>query len=65
MQRFVVVGLGHFGGWAARALYALGHDVIAIERDPALADRYQGEVTVAVAVLVGSATLVAVTVTVC
>ena len=49
MQRFVVVGLGHFGGWAARALYALGHDVIAIERDPALADRYQGEVTVAVA----------------
>jgi len=49
MQRFVVVGLGHFGGWAARALYALGHDVIAIERDPALADRYQGEVTAAVA----------------
>jgi trk system potassium uptake protein TrkA len=48
MQRFVVVGLGHFGGWAARALYAAGHDVIAIERDAALVDRFQGEVSVAV-----------------
>jgi trk/ktr system potassium uptake protein len=53
MQRFVVVGLGHFGGWAARSLYALGHDVIAIESDPDLVDRCQGEVTVAV---VGDAT---------
>jgi trk system potassium uptake protein TrkA len=49
MQRFVVVGLGHFGGWAARALYALGHDVIAIERSPDLVDRYRGHVSVAVA----------------
>jgi len=53
MQRFVVVGLGHFGGWAARALYALGHDVIAIEQSPELVDRFRGHVSVAV---VGDAT---------
>jgi trk system potassium uptake protein TrkA len=53
MQRFVVVGLGHFGAWAARALYAQGHDVIAVERSPQLVDQYQNEVTVAV---VGDAT---------
>lgn len=53
MQRYVVVGLGHFGGWVARALFAQGHDVIAIERDPPLVDRFRNEVTVAV---VGDAT---------
>jgi trk system potassium uptake protein TrkA len=53
MQRFVVVGLGHFGAWAARALYAQGHDVIAVERSPQLVDQYENEVTVAV---VGDAT---------
>jgi len=53
MQRFVVVGLGHFGGWAARALYAQGHDVIAIERSPQLADQFHDQVTAAV---VGDAT---------
>jgi trk system potassium uptake protein TrkA len=49
MQRFVVVGLGHFGAWAARALYAQGHDVIAVERSEQLVDQHQNEVTVAVA----------------
>lgn len=53
MMRFVVVGLGHFGGWAARALYAEGHEVIAIESDPALVDRFHDRVTTAV---VGDAT---------
>jgi len=53
MQRFVVVGLGHFGGWAARSLYALGHDVIAIERNSDLVDQFRGHVSVAV---VGDAT---------
>lgn len=53
MQRFVVVGLGHFGGWAARALFAQGHEVIAIERSPELADRLRDQVTAAV---VGDAT---------
>jgi trk system potassium uptake protein TrkA len=49
MQRFVVVGLGHFGAWAARALYAQGHDVIAVERSAALVDQHRDQVTVAVA----------------
>jgi trk system potassium uptake protein TrkA len=48
MQRFVVVGLGHFGGWAARALYEQGHDVIAIERSAQLVDQFHDKVTVAV-----------------
>ena len=49
MQRFVVVGLGHFGAWAARALYAQGHDVIAVERSAELVDQHRDQVTVAVA----------------
>lgn len=53
MQRFVVVGLGHFGGWAAQALFAQGHDVIAIESNAQLADRFHDRVTV---VVVGDAT---------
>jgi trk system potassium uptake protein TrkA len=53
MQRFVVVGLGHFGAWAARALFAQGHDVIAVERNAALADRFHDDVTTSV---VGDAT---------
>lgn len=48
MRRFVVVGLGHFGGWAARALYAGGHDVIAIEQDANLVDRFKADVSAAV-----------------
>lgn len=48
MQRFVVVGLGHFGSWVARALTAKGHDVIAIESREDLVDRYGHEVTRAV-----------------
>jgi trk system potassium uptake protein TrkA len=40
MRRFVVVGLGHFGGWACRTLVELGHEVVAIELDGALVDRH-------------------------
>lgn len=53
MQRFVVVGLGHFGSWVARALTSEGHDVIAIESREDLVDRFGHEVTRAV---VGDAT---------
>lgn len=53
MQRFVVVGLGHFGAWVAQALYAQGHEVIAIERDGELVDRHAGHLTKGV---VGDAT---------
>lgn len=49
MKRFVVVGLGHFGSWVARALTVQGHDVIAIESREGLVDRYGHEVTRAVA----------------
>ncbi len=39
MKRFVVVGLGGFGFWVARELHQQGFDVIAIDRNPELADR--------------------------
>jgi trk system potassium uptake protein TrkA len=32
-KRFVVIGLGHFGAYAARTLYELGKEVIAIDVD--------------------------------
>lgn len=53
MQRFLIVGLGNFGSWAARALYAQGYEVIAVERDADLVDRHGPEITRAV---VGDAT---------
>lgn len=45
MKRFVVIGLGHFGSWVARALYSEGHEVLAVERNPDLVDRYADGVT--------------------
>jgi trk system potassium uptake protein len=39
MKRFVVIGLGNFGASVAEALYAHGHDVIAIDRDGDAVDR--------------------------
>jgi trk system potassium uptake protein TrkA len=33
-ERFAVIGLGHFGSYALRALYEAGKDVIAIDSDP-------------------------------
>lgn len=53
MKRYTVVGLGHFGSWAARALTAKGHEVVALERRAELVDRYGDEITRAV---VGDAT---------
>ena len=35
-RRFAVIGLGHFGGYAARTLYESGVDIIAIDADPEL-----------------------------
>lgn len=40
MKRFVVVGLGNFGSWVARALHAEGHEVLAVERRADLVDKY-------------------------
>lgn len=45
MQRFLVIGLGHFGAWVAQALHAQGHDVIAIDQDAELVDRHAGQLT--------------------
>lgn len=45
MNRFVVIGLGHFGSWVARVLHAEGHEVLAVERRSDLVDRYADGVT--------------------
>lgn len=39
MTRFLVVGLGNFGATAARALHRMGHDVTALDVDPARVER--------------------------
>jgi trk/ktr system potassium uptake protein len=41
----LVIGLGRFGAAAALELQALGHHVVAVERDPALAETFLGRVT--------------------
>ncbi|MFB6099128.1 MAG: TrkA family potassium uptake protein [Salinibacter sp.] len=38
MKRFVIVGLGNFGSSVAKALYAHGHDVIAVDIDEEAVD---------------------------
>lgn len=48
MKRFVVIGLGRFGSWVARALYAQGFEVIALDTDETLVDRNTDQVTRAV-----------------
>lgn len=45
MKRFVVVGLGRFGSWVARALYEQGFEVIALELDETLVDRHAHAMT--------------------
>jgi trk system potassium uptake protein TrkA len=39
-MRVLLVGFGAFGLWFARTLRETGHEVVAIERDGALVDRY-------------------------
>ena len=41
----LVIGLGRFGGSAALELQKLGHRVLAVEHDGALAEKYLGKVT--------------------
>ncbi|MBW3533980.1 MAG: TrkA family potassium uptake protein [Gemmatimonadetes bacterium] len=48
MKRFVVIGLGRFGSWVAQALYEQGFEVIAVDTNEALVDRYTAKVTRAV-----------------
>ncbi len=48
MKQFVVIGLGRFGSSVARNLYALGHDVLAIDKDEELIQDISDSVTHAV-----------------
>jgi len=41
----LVVGLGRFGASAAEALHRLGHEVLAIERNPQLVQEWSGRLT--------------------
>lgn len=52
-KRFVIVGLGNFGSSAARALFELGHEVIAVDIDSEAVDAV-AEFTTRAAVLDGS-----------
>ena len=45
MKRFVVIGLGNFGSSAAEALYAKGHDVIAVDVNEAAVDAISSRVS--------------------
>jgi trk system potassium uptake protein len=49
MKRFVVIGLGRFGSWVARALHREGFEVIALDTDEDLVDRFADEATRCVA----------------
>ena len=40
----LVIGLGRFGGSVALELHRLGHHVVAVERDPGLAETFLGKV---------------------
>ena len=47
----VVIGLGRFGAEVARTLMALGREVLAIERDPALVRQHAPHLTLVVSPL--------------
>lgn len=49
MQRFAVIGLGRFGSRLATTLAASGHEVIAVDSDPALVQEIRDRVTHTVA----------------
>ena len=45
MKRFIIIGLGNFGSTVAEALYAKGHEVVALDPDEAKVDRIARLVT--------------------
>jgi trk system potassium uptake protein len=49
VNRFVVIGLGHFGSTLARRLYELGHEVVAVDNDEGAVDTIGPYVTRAIA----------------
>ncbi|HPC82109.1 MAG TPA: TrkA family potassium uptake protein [Thermoanaerobaculaceae bacterium] len=50
MKRFAVIGLGRFGAHLASRLYELGHEVLAIDADPATVQSVQNKVSTAAVV---------------
>ena len=48
MKRFLIVGLGNFGSWAARELFMQGYEVIAVDLNEDLVDRHGPDATRAV-----------------
>lgn len=45
MKRFIVVGLGNFGSAVAETLHSMGHEVVALDRDPDRVDAIARHVT--------------------
>jgi trk system potassium uptake protein len=45
VNRYVVIGLGHFGSFIAKRLYELGHEVVAIDANVARVDAHGPYVT--------------------
>lgn len=45
MKRFIVVGLGNFGSAVAETLHSIGHEVVALDRDPDRVDEISRRVT--------------------
>jgi trk system potassium uptake protein TrkA len=45
MKRFIIVGLGNFGSAVAETLHAMGHEVVALDRDPDRVDEISRRVT--------------------
>jgi len=48
MKQFVIIGLGNFGYYLATHLYAKGHDVLAIDKEPDLVQKIKDNVSQAV-----------------
>ena len=45
ITQVVVIGLGRFGTTVATTLYQMGHDVLAIDKDPVKVQELAGQVT--------------------
>lgn len=45
MKRFIVIGLGNFGSAVAESLHHMGHEVVALDRDPDRVDAISRRVT--------------------
>ncbi|HSK13329.1 MAG TPA: TrkA family potassium uptake protein [Phnomibacter sp.] len=44
-MKFIVFGLGHFGSALSQKLVKLGHEVIGVDNNPDLVDKYKGMIT--------------------